>query len=66
MQWVAQQRLHCAAHLLMTTGLPIGEIGCRVGMDDPYHFSKWFTRHQQMTPTAFRKAMSMFPHSGQR
>ncbi|MCE9543587.1 MAG: AraC family transcriptional regulator, partial [Verrucomicrobia bacterium] len=43
-----------AATLLRGIMLGIGEIGQRVGFDDPYHFSKLFKTYFGMPPSSLR------------
>ncbi|MDJ1114272.1 AraC family transcriptional regulator [Microbacterium dauci] len=44
-----------ARHLLDTTDLPVAEIGRRVGMGDPFYFSRRFRLTHGMAPTAYRE-----------
>lgn len=44
-----------ARHLLDTTDLPVAEIGRRVGMDDPFYFSRRFRLTHGMAPTVYRE-----------
>jgi len=44
-----------ARRLLDTTDLPVAEIGRRVGMDDPFYFSRRFRITHGMAPTAYRE-----------
>ncbi|MHB9035246.1 MAG: helix-turn-helix domain-containing protein [Armatimonadota bacterium] len=60
-EWLIQTRLERAANQLVTTDLPIGEIGKRVGIDDSYYFSKRFKQAYGLTPTSYRKKISMLP-----
>ncbi len=59
MQWVIHARLGVATSLLMTTRIPISEIGKQVGIPDPYYFSKCFKRRYHHSPSAYRTKMSM-------
>ncbi|HEY3378615.1 MAG TPA: AraC family transcriptional regulator [Armatimonadota bacterium] len=59
MQWLMRVRLEQAATLLMTTRLPVGDVGARVGIADPYYFSKLFKRQYGLTPSAYRQERSM-------
>jgi len=59
LQWLTRERLAKAARLLMTTRLPIGAIGQEVGITDPYYFTKCFTKRYGLSPTAYRRQMSM-------
>ena len=51
--YLVQRRMHVAAMLLRGTALGVGEIGQRVGYDDPYHFSKLFKASFGMPPSRF-------------
>jgi AraC-like DNA-binding protein len=43
-----------ARSLLDTTDLPVADIGRRVGLDDPFYFSRQFRRTHGMSPRAYR------------
>ena len=43
-----------ARSLLDTTDLPVAEIGRRIGMDDPFYFSRQFRRVHGVSPSAYR------------
>jgi AraC-like DNA-binding protein len=45
--------------LLIDTDLTINEISDVVGYNDPFYFSKVFKRNTGLTPTAFRKLISI-------
>jgi len=51
--YLLQRRMRVAAMLLSGTALGVGEIGQRVGYDDPYHFSKLFKSCFGMPPSRF-------------
>ncbi|OAH50213.1 AraC family transcriptional regulator [Microbacterium oleivorans] len=44
-----------ARHLLDTTDLPVAEVGRRVGVDDPFYFSRRFRLTHGVAPTAYRE-----------
>lgn len=44
-----------ARHLLDTTDLPVAEVGRRVGIDDPFYFSRRFRLTHGVAPTAYRE-----------
>lgn len=48
------RQLQEARELLLSTTLPISEVGKEVGLADPYHFSKLFRRHVGLSPREFR------------
>ena len=51
-------RCERAAGLLLTTSEPVGQIGYRVGWDDPNYFARRFRRHFGQSPSAYRAMMS--------
>lgn len=51
---VIDRQLREARALLLSTTLPIAEVGKAVGLADPYHFSKLFRRHVGLSPREFR------------
>lgn len=53
-RWTLNLKLDLAAELLSSTGLRIGEVGAKVGIDDPYHFSKLFKSFRGVTPSRHR------------
>lgn len=53
-QYVIGRQLQEARELLLSTTLPISEVGKAVGMPDPYHFSKSFRRQVGLSPRDFR------------
>ena len=59
--YLIRLRMHHAAYLLHDINLSIGEIGCRVGYEDPYHFSKLFKKHYGSSPRAMRRKMEPLP-----
>ena len=54
-QFVEEQRLSHAAHLLRRTALTVGEIATECGFADPFYFTNRFRRRQGMSPTRFRE-----------
>lgn len=52
--YVVGRQLQEARELLLSTTLPISEIGVTVGFSDPYHFSKLFRHHVGLSPREFR------------
>ena len=52
--YVIGRQLREARELLLSSTLPISEVGRAVGLPDPYHFSKLFRRHVGLAPRAFR------------
>lgn len=58
-RWISRVRAERAAVLLGTTTLSVREIGRRVGLDDPFHFSRLFKRHMGASPRAYRDRKRM-------
>ena len=54
MEFVQSVRLHAAARLLQTTGLPLKAIAAAVGYADPTSLSRAFRGTYGMDPTAYR------------
>ena len=48
-------RMKKAAELLLTTGLNVSEVSYKVGMNDPFYFSKCFKAQFGKTPSQFLK-----------
>ena len=53
-KFIINRQLKQAGELLINTTQSIAEVGQAVGISDPYHFSKLFRRHLQVSPSAFR------------
>jgi len=51
---LVDRQLREARELLLSTTLPISEIGKAVGLSDPYHSSKLFRKHVGLAPRVFR------------
>jgi AraC-like DNA-binding protein len=58
--YVIDRQLREARELLLSTTLPISEVGQRVGQSDPYHFSKLFRRHVGLSPREYRVQQGPF------
>lgn len=58
MQYVARRRVSAAAELLISTDLPILEIGLRCGLENPSYFTKQFKEITGMTPSEYRKRIA--------
>lgn len=54
-----RRRLATAMDLIAVTGLPIGEIGRRIGFEHVSHFSGFLRRHAGMSP---REALARYRH----
>jgi transcriptional regulator GlxA family with amidase domain len=50
-----------ARNLLVSTTLPISEVGQASGFPDPYQFSKLFRRTVGMPPSGYRQFKSPYP-----
>jgi AraC-like DNA-binding protein/quercetin dioxygenase-like cupin family protein len=59
MQYVNQQRLLHARRLLVEGRLNVKEVAHAVGFDDPFYFSRRFTRYFGMTPSVVRNGQGM-------
>jgi AraC family transcriptional regulator, arabinose operon regulatory protein len=56
--WVLDSRIAAAKVLLTTTGLPVAQVGRRVGFDDSYYFSRQFRARTGLTPSVWRQRHS--------
>jgi AraC-like DNA-binding protein len=52
--YVIGRQLQEARELLLSTTLPVAEVGGAVGVSDPYHFSKIFRRYVGLSPREYR------------
>jgi len=57
MAWLAQRRAEKAAVLLVTTALPVAEVGRQVGWSDANYFARRFRACFGMTASAYRGAV---------
>ena len=55
--YLKQLRLQQAKELLNNSNLSIGEIALSVGYQDADYFTRVFTQHYQLTPSAYRKSV---------
>jgi AraC-like DNA-binding protein len=53
--WVLDSRIAAAKVLLTTTGLPVAQVGRRVGFTDSYYFSRQFRARTGLTPSLWRQ-----------
>lgn len=53
--WISKRTLSIAKSLLINTSLSSKEITYRLGFSEPTHFSRFFKKHTQLSPTSFRK-----------
>jgi AraC-like DNA-binding protein len=54
LEWVASLKLRHATELLRTTSLPVSEVGEKIGIVDPFYFSRWFKRLTGQSPRQAR------------
>ena len=54
-QFIGDLRAQAGRRMLETTSMPIKEIALRVGLADPYYFSRIFKNHTGASPEAWRK-----------
>ncbi len=55
-QLLVSMRMEKAAELLVSeASLSVAEVGCRVGMDDPFYFSRLFRKNFGCSPSCYRK-----------
>ena len=55
MNYVHMLRLKEAQRLLLNSTFSIKEIACAIGHDDPFHFSRVFKQHYNLSPQMFRQ-----------
>lgn len=53
-RWMAEKKAQKAARLLRTTSHSIQAVGNLLGINDPFHFSRFFKRHHGVSPRTFR------------
>ncbi len=58
--FITHEKIDHAKHLLISSGEQVGEIGRRVGINDPYYFSKLFRKTTGITPLAYRRKSIAF------
>lgn len=54
--WISKLTLSVAKDLLMNTSHSSKEIAYRLGFSEPTHFSRFFKKHTQLSPGAFRES----------
>ena len=57
-KFIIREKINHAKNLLVTSREQVGEIGRRVGIDDPYYFSKLFRKTTGYTPLTHRRKAS--------
>jgi AraC family transcriptional regulator, arabinose operon regulatory protein len=58
MEFFARLKTTRACELLKTTDLTVREIAAQLGFEDPFYFSRFFRRHQNISPSHYRKEFS--------
>jgi len=59
--WILRRKMEHAASLLARSSLRIGEIGAKVGIDDPYYFSRAFKKIHGMSARDYRARRALLP-----
>lgn len=54
--WISKRTLSVAKSLLKNTTYSSKEIAYKLGFSEPTHFSRFFKKHTQISPTTFRKS----------
>jgi AraC-like DNA-binding protein len=55
-RYIQRARMDRAESLIRTTSFSLGEIGARVGIEDPYYFSRLFKRIKGVPPSRIRRS----------
>ena len=53
-QYISERKLYHAKKLLKETDMPIAKIAHTIGFDDPFVFTRFFTKNIGIPPTAYR------------
>ena len=53
-QYISMLRLTQAKRLLADTDIPVAQVAVSVGYADALAFTRFFTSHEHMSPTAYR------------
>jgi AraC-like DNA-binding protein len=54
-QFLIRQRIQMACALMHESNLTVAQIAARVGYEDPYYFSRLFSRHIGQSPRSYRR-----------
>jgi YesN/AraC family two-component response regulator len=54
--WISKRTLSIAKSLLLSTPYSSKEIAYKLGFSEPTHFSRFFKKHTQLSPSLFRKS----------
>lgn len=57
--FLTRLRLQRACELLKNTGDSVAQIAAATGYDDPFYFSRLFSQHQGLSPSAYRQTYSL-------
>lgn len=60
--WISKRTLSVAKSLLINTSFSSKEISYKLGFSEPTHFSRFFKRQTQLSPTSFRKKSKTEPN----
>lgn len=55
LQYLNMRRIEAAKELLLSTNMPVHEVGSSVGIDNTNHFINLFKKYTQTTPLAFKQ-----------
>ena len=55
-EWISKRTLSVAKFLLINTSYSAKEIAYKLGFSEPTHFSRFFKKHTQVSPSTFRNA----------
>jgi AraC family transcriptional regulator, exoenzyme S synthesis regulatory protein ExsA len=58
-KWLIEKRLHHAMHLLSNAGKTVSEAAFESGFENPSHFSRSFSQHFGIAPTAMKQQISI-------
>lgn len=59
LQMIQERIILEAQRLLLHSNLKVGQVGYRLGFDDPSYFVKYFKKHTDMSPSDFRKSINL-------
>ena len=56
-QYMQNLRVQTSAHLMGITGMKVNQVCHKVGIDDPYYFSRLFSKTMGISPKEYRKSI---------
>ena len=59
MEYFTQMKIMKACYYLQNTSFRINEISLKLGFDDPYYFSRTFTKTLGMSPKTYRRLLTL-------